>query len=293
MSYWLVTFAHSTSYIVPFSTHYFAGVKMVTLLDDTPTKYEDLSAQFYLDESSIGIGRAQVSHAKLAELNPYVQVSLFSGQLLEQDLLKFTAVVLIDQELSYQLRVAEFCHKNNIAVLVGDVFGVFGSIFCDFGENFEVHDTNGEQAASSMIAGITQDFPALVTVLEEARHNLESGDVVMLTELIGMEQLNGREFVVSVKDPFSFEINEDTRGYRPYERGGYSNQIKQKVSLSFKSMAESIEDPNNFVCDVMKFDRMSALHIAFRYPPPQPQQHEKSKPSQRLNAFFGPDYSLS
>lgn len=37
----------------------------------------------------------------------------------------------------------------------------------------------------------TSDYPALVTVLEESRHNLQTGDTVVLTEVLGLEQLNG------------------------------------------------------------------------------------------------------
>lgn len=242
-----------------------AGVRSVTLVDDTPTKFEDLSAQFYLDESSIGQPRAHVSVSKLAELNPYVQVSVLSGELSEQVLKTFTVVVLIGQSLDFQISTADFCHANNIAVVVGDVRGVFGCVFCDFGESFIVHDNNGEPAASSMVAAISQDSPALVTVLEETRHNLETGDVVVISELEGMEGLNDQEFNVTVKDSYSFEINADTRSFNEYRRGGYVNQVKQPTVVSFKRMSESIEQPGSFAGDFMKDDRCAPLHVAFRY----------------------------
>ena len=37
-----------------------------------------------------------------------------------------------------------------------------------------------------------RDSPALVSVLEETRHNLETGDKVILSEIEGMEELNGK-----------------------------------------------------------------------------------------------------
>ena len=58
--------------------------------------------------------------------------------------------------------------------------GVFGSVFCDFGDEFIVSDTNGEPASSCIVGSITQANPALVTVLDDSRHNLESGDAVTL-----------------------------------------------------------------------------------------------------------------
>ena len=115
-----------------------------------------------------------------------------------------------------------------------------------------------------MLAGITKDFPALCTVLEETRHNLETGDVVVLSEVGGMPELNGREFVVTVKDPYSFEIMQDTRELGDYQTGGYVNQVKQSTTVSFKKFSDSINNPGNFDGDYMKADRAAPLHAAFR-----------------------------
>ena len=134
--------------------------------------------------------------------------------------------------------IADHCHGRGIVVIVADTRGVFGTVFCDFGPSFVVSDASGEQAASAMIAGITKDSPALVTVLEETRHNMETGDKVccvayagnatpsafacprpgtptpplthphthththtqiVISDVVGMEELNGREFTITVK----------------------------------------------------------------------------------------------
>ena len=43
-----------------------------------------------------------------------------------------------------------------------------------------------------------RDSPALVTVLEETRHGLETGDTVLLSDITGMPGLNGKnQFCVS------------------------------------------------------------------------------------------------
>lgn len=66
-----------------------AGVKSVTLHDDTPASHLDLSSQFYLTEKDIGQPRAKVSTTKLAELNPYVHVHHHSGEITEAFLTQF------------------------------------------------------------------------------------------------------------------------------------------------------------------------------------------------------------
>ena len=39
--------------------------------------------------------------------------------------------------------VDAFCHSKGIPFIRGDVRGVFGSLFCDFGAGFNVLDTDG------------------------------------------------------------------------------------------------------------------------------------------------------
>jgi hypothetical protein len=70
-----------------------AGVKSVTLHDDTPASHLDLAAQFYLTEEDIGQSRAQASSKKLAELNPYVHVQHHSGEVTEDFLKQFRVSV--------------------------------------------------------------------------------------------------------------------------------------------------------------------------------------------------------
>ena len=131
-------------------------MKSVSLLDNTPADWVDMSAQFYVTESELGFTRAQISAPKLAELNPYVPVSLLTGELVSSKVAGFTVVVLIDQGVKKIKEIADYCHENGIIVIVSDVRGVFGRIFCDFGRGFVVSDTNGEQIATAIVAGITR-----------------------------------------------------------------------------------------------------------------------------------------
>ena len=66
---------------------------------------------------------------------------------------------------------------------------------------------------------------------------------LVLSELVGLEALNGQEFVVSVKDPYSFTIDVDTTGMGRYVKGGYANQIKKPVAFNFQPLSQSIVAP--------------------------------------------------
>lgn len=244
-----------------------AGVKSVTLYDNTLTSYEDLSAQFYLSEADVGKPRSLPSAKKLSELNPYVEVTVITDPVTTDTVSRHSCVVLVDQPWDIQSQIADFCHQRNIPVLTGDVRGVFGSIFCDFGKSFVVHDPTGEEAVTCVIEGITQDYPAVVSVLEENRHNLETGDMVTLAGINGMAELNGGHYVVTVRDGYSFSIDIDTRLFKPYQSGGYMTQVKQPVTLSFKPLSEAVHNPGEFNIDIMKFDSAPLLHLAWRYDP--------------------------
>jgi hypothetical protein len=79
-----------------------------------------------------------------------------------------------------------------------------------------------------------------------------------------MDNLNGQEYTVTVKDAYSFEINTDTTSYPEYYRGGYCKLLKRPEILNFDSMNKSYENPGEFVCDFMKFAHAPILHLAFK-----------------------------
>jgi ubiquitin-activating enzyme E1 len=66
-----------------------SGVKSVVLHDRTLTSISDLAAQYYLSEKDVGRNRAEASCAHLAELNSYVSVSSFTGELTPEYLEQF------------------------------------------------------------------------------------------------------------------------------------------------------------------------------------------------------------
>jgi ubiquitin-activating enzyme E1 len=78
-----------------------------------------------------------------------------------------------------------------------------------------------------------------------------------------MSGLNGREFRVAVKDPYSFEIDCDTSSLGAYERGGHVTEVKEPITLKFAPFAQSLANPGAFTGDVSKLHRMGALHLGF------------------------------
>ncbi|XP_036159818.1 ubiquitin-like modifier-activating enzyme 1 isoform X3 [Myotis myotis] len=173
-------------------------------------------------------------------------------------------VVLTNAPLEDQLLVGEFCHSRGIKLVVADTRGLFGQLFCDFGEEMILTDSNGEQPLSAMVSMITKDNPGVVTCLDEARHGFESGDFVSFSEVQGMVELNGnRPMEIKVLGPYTFSIC-DTSNFSDYIRGGIVSQVKVPKKISFKSLLTSLVEPDFVMTDFAKFSRPAQLHIGFQ-----------------------------
>ena len=239
------------------------GVKSVTLHDDTPCTVVDLSSQFYLTEADIGKNRAEACCQQLSELNTYVPTIPYTGALTEDFLKKFKVIVLTQSSRSEQLRISEFTHANNIALIIADTRGVFAHIFCDFGPNFTVVDTTGESPVSAMIASVSRDVEGVVTCLDDTRHGLEDGDHVTFSEVQGMSELNGCDPIkIKVLGPYTFSIG-DTRNFSEYIRGGIVTQVKMPKVVSFKPLKDALKEPEFIMTDFGKFDYPVQLHLAY------------------------------
>jgi len=86
----------------------------------------------------------------------------------------------------------------------------------------------GFTATQKTITGATQASPVVIT---SASHGLSNGDRVRITDVVGMTELNNREFVVALSATNTFALtdaqgnNIDGSGYTAYSSGGEANAI--------------------------------------------------------------------
>jgi len=243
-----------------------AGVKAVTLHDTEACELGDLSAHFYLSDEDVGKNRAEACKDALQELNGGVAVTASTEPLTEDFVKKFSVVVMTEQSLDLQLRMNEACHAAGVAYISSAIRGVFGQIFCDFGENFTVYDVNGENPHTSIVASIEAGSPTLVMGIEDERLEFEEGDVVEFSEVKGMTELNGvkaRVRSVNIKQN-TFEVDLDSAGFSAYVSGGIVTQVKQPKTVNMRPLSEALKQPGEFLLlDFAKFDRSPQLHVAF------------------------------
>ena len=156
-----------------------AGISSVTLCDPEVPNSFDLGGNFYLgeedlnkcDESDGGNdndaakkGRAALCIDQLSELNEYVKVDVATNVKSLQDeagllsLVDGASVVVITVPLSTSTLCAmnEKCRASaaKTCFIYTLATGVFGSVFCDFGETFVISDKDGENPATSQVENI-------------------------------------------------------------------------------------------------------------------------------------------
>jgi len=251
------------------------GVASVFLYDNSLVQLSDLSTQFYLREEDIGKKRSVSCHAQLAELNHYVGVEVFANEPNAQELIErgIKTIIVNSASLDQMIHWNDICRQNKIHFVSASVYGVFGSVFCDFGENFEIIDPNGESPQTYMIASITQEEVSTVTIVDDTRLDLETGDWVTFSEIKGMETKNAQGETVSINvsepqqikvlGPYTFSIG-DTRNFSPYTSGGYVHQVKKPVTVHFSSLRESLKEPKFVTTDWAKMDKPSQLLLGLQ-----------------------------
>ena len=268
-----------------------SGVKSVMLLDQQNAELSDLSSHFYLTEDSIGKNRAEACVSSLSELNTYVDVKSMNGSVTKDLLSQYTILVTTDVPISVQTDLNNMCREHGVKYLHAETRGVFGKIFCDFGKDFVVNDTNGELAVNIAVESIRNENDETVKSTEPAEstervestepteptestkpieyivtcvepHDLESGDYVKLDEVDGLTNLNDNEFQIKVLSRTEFSVcsNECTG---QYVKGGMVRSIKKPVTMQFKTLEESIQNPDFLMTDWLNADRSAVSHAAF------------------------------
>ena len=219
----------------------------------------------------VGKPRADCCAPRLAELNPYVTVSVMKngssgeamGSLHSCDVDEWrrasggigvwrSVMLLSEEELK---AIDDACRRENVCLVACESRGA-SALFCDFGDDWTVTDADGELGAACLVASITQTNPALITVVDEQRHGLEVGDIVSLTACVGCDSLNERELkVLRVCSPYSYEVDADASshhtlrvvGLRPAQEGrqGHTTQpYSSQLSDSFlRCDFAKFEDP--------------------------------------------------
>ncbi|CAL9700275.1 unnamed protein product [Knipowitschia caucasica] len=246
-----------------------AGVKAITIHDTKQCETWDLGSNFFIHKDDVSCQRKRVEAVcpRVAELNPYVHVDMSSSSLDDNTdlsfLRKYQCIILTEARLHLQIRINDYCHAQSppIRFIGCDTYGICARVFCDFGEEFEVSDSTGEEPKEIFIQSITQDNPGVVTCMDNHPHGLETGQCVIFREVYGMDQLNDTIRKISVLSPHSFTIG-DTTLLCPYAHGGFVVLVKTPKMYTFETMEKQLCDPQVVIPDLSKPEAPLQIHVA-------------------------------
>ncbi|ELP85204.1 ubiquitin-activating enzyme E1, putative [Entamoeba invadens IP1] len=243
------------------------SVKAVGLLDNTVGGVREVGQNFYYSEADIGKSLSSATASKFQELNPTVSVNAETRELTNDSIYADYDILVLTNLLGEKESIAvnDNCRKHNVKMVYAVNRGVFSMIFNDFGDDFVVNDTNGENPRSFIISEISDNT---IHFVEDDFCNMEVGDEVRFDEIVGMKELNysengGRTFKLTKRSGYSVEVG-DLSKFTKFVKGGKMTEIKPRVTLHFKSLKERLYEPGEitFSC-LTKIERMYLIQQLF------------------------------
>ena len=233
------------------------GVKSVTLHDTKLITQMDLSSNYYAQMEDIGKLRTDVVKSQLASLNPKVNVNVSNDlHLTKTHAKRFQVVVICDSPLDEQINLNEIFRQYGTKYIYANTTGLFGNIFCDFGDEFTTYDSNGETPISGILTQICDG-----NLISSEPHGLYVGDTINFK--IGNNEFTDE--VSKIINLTSFQIKENEINDQLLSNSSFV-QKKKPVTINFKSLKESISLPNSVEFSMVMsedFDRQRLLHDWF------------------------------
>eukprot|EP01121_Diplochlamys_sp_Union-15-3_P012215 TRINITY_DN3632_c0_g1_i4.p1 TRINITY_DN3632_c0_g1~~TRINITY_DN3632_c0_g1_i4.p1 ORF type:complete len:712 (-),score=135.54 TRINITY_DN3632_c0_g1_i4:342-2477(-) len=244
-----------------------AGPRSVTIVDNEKIKIQDLGTNFFFSEASIGKNRAEVALDPLSKLNPYVNVSLYSGEVTPDFVRKFGAMVVTNNTpLRYLIEWNKVCreHKPPIPFYIALTNGVTATFFTDYGPTHTVTDPNGEPVRVNVVEHIEEvtegDKSYLVFTVAADEHKLDEDSSIKIDEIHGAEGFTNIPYPVfrvykQVKNnsskqtrdvlvPNKFKIEKKPEfKLVGSSQSGTVSEFKKPQNLTFRSLEESIVYP--------------------------------------------------
>jgi len=222
-----------------------SGVGMLTIADNQKITENDFG-NYYVSTKNIDKNRADIIGNKLRELNNNCTINKYSGDITKELIAKYHLIVFVDcafqfNEFYYDLN--EFCRSKNIKTIFCGSRGFYGYLFCDF-VNYLTNDPNGEKLKSGLIIS-HQDKHCISDKPHDMSKDtyfklINSNTIYKITKIVSIT-----EFIIDKS------IESDLCEYV---------EIKDNLIIKFKSLRESIKNPEFVFVDYSDFDMPAKLH---------------------------------
>lgn len=250
-----------------------AGIHTITVVDTRIATVRDMGVNFAVTMDAVRSKKTlgEVTASYIKELNPNTRLRV-STSLTEEVVKNHNAVIFTsaapDVSLSCLMKWNKFCRQQTPAIsfLLAFQTGVFGSIFVDHGSRFAVKDKDGRPMLQKSIvevstrkdkSGDTYSLIRFETPEGQTPGALHDYTTIKLSEVQGMTKEDGSSVnncafngIVCSGDPKNtirvYPSFED-QGFSAYQTGGFLHEMKEVITLNFRSLEDAITRPGTFV----------------------------------------------
>lgn len=242
-----------------------SGIGGIGLVDDDDVAIRDLGSNFCLREGDVGRNRAVCTAENLREFNPSVDVEVIAQSSMAASLASYHLAMVTSGKLPDLVRLNWLCRSLGVPFIAAQARGLFSYVFTDLGDSWCFKDEIGESPGILLVANVTQENPATVTIVEEQRHALKDGDEVTFSGIKGMQELNqAGTFRVTVTGTHTFTIPIDTRAFGRYLSGGYFQKVNPFKRMHSLPLERSLTTPIFPLSDNLELSREPQMHVALQ-----------------------------
>jgi len=216
--------------------------------------YEMISTNYLLNENDIGKWN-DIIIPRIAELNPNVKVlfeELYNENAISEklDVINYDIVIVVSQNLNFEKFNNMNVRSKNIKYILCDSYGLFGSIFCDFGSDFIINDIDGEELKSGVINNI--NFKNNKIIIETVEpHNLTSDDIITFDDCDKQEYIKYVDKTHFIVKNVKLNANRFT-------------QVKNTMKMTYQNLISSIDTPNIIHIDFCNESKAKTIHELFK-----------------------------
>jgi len=251
-----------------------AGVKKVSInVGCDKLTWKDLASNYYVNESDIGKPFLDKILRQLRTLNDNVQIDT-QEYMTDNNVKKYMTVVYCDYDIYDLIYWNRLCRTNNIKFISVQTHGLYGNVFCDFGDEYVINDLDGEQCRTGIITKIENS-----KLFTAEPSKLYTGDVIMIDGTVeGLD--SHQKYLVKVEGwnllLCKFEETYNGRSQHELQMMAFKsqhiqmknqtlenvrfNQVKIPVKMKFKSLRDSLDDPEIVMFDTQYWNMPKLLH---------------------------------
>lgn len=234
-----------------------SGIHSISIDEPNCVTHMDLGTGYYFTEDDIGKDRFDAAVGNLRKRNAQVLVEKVDGDI---DINAYDVFVICNQPIDEAIKLNQEVRKLGKGFIFVRTHGLFASVFVDFGDEFIVNDSDGENIKQVPVGKLERNEGHISITCTE-RHELVNGQYFVINnsstkEVVGpFEIKKGRDNLLVVDDEFDID---------KFSKYSDIKQVKMDTKIKFKSLAESLKDPEYMLCDYVNMERPRSIIIGLQ-----------------------------